>query len=148
MASIVRSARDTDNVPVIVWVNVADSQTIVVGDLVQINGTSRKAEAAVAASTTIVGISQKAITTGTATAADKIPVALVRGQVVRIAVSQGGTKKTFADTDKYTTAYDLLNKTTVAPDDTTGGMCYVQDYNNTQNTVDVLFADASLVNIG
>lgn len=148
MASIVRSARETNNVPVVVGVNMADSQTINVGDLIQINGTSRKGEAAVAGSTTIIGIAQKAITTTTATAADKIPVVKVRGQVVRVAVSQAGTKKTFADTDKYTTAYDLLNKTTVAPDDTTGGMCYVQDYNNTQNTVDVIFADASLVNIG
>lgn len=148
MASIVRSARDTDNVPVVVWVNVADNQTIKAGDLVQINGTSRKAEAAVAASTTIIGIAQQGITTGTATAADKIPVAKVRGQVVRMAVDQTGTKKTFADTDKYTTAYNLKDKVSVNPDSTTGGMCCVQGYDNTQKTVDVIFTDASLVNIG
>lgn len=148
MASIVRSAKNADNVPIIVWVAMADSQTIALGDFIQINGTSRKGEAAVAASTTIVGIAQQAITTTTATAADVIPVALVRREVVRIAVSQAGTKKTFADTDKYTTAYDLLDKKTIAPDDTTGGMCYVQAYDNTLNTVDVIFADANLANVG
>lgn len=145
---IVRSAKNADNVPIIVWIAMADSQTIALGDLIQINGTSRKGEAAVAASTTIVGIAKQAITTTTATSADVIPVAIVRREVVRMAVSQAGTKKTFADTDKYTTAYDLLNKTTIAPDDTTGGMCYVQAYDNTLNTVDVIFAEANLANVG
>lgn len=145
---IVRSAKNADNVPIIVWIAMADSQTINRGDLIQINSSSRKGEAAVAASTTIVGIAEQAITTTTATAADIIPVAIVRREVVRMAVSQAGTKKTFADTDKYTTAYDLLNKTTIAPDDTTGGMCYVQAYDNTNNTVDVIFADANLANVG
>lgn len=145
---IVRSAKNSDNVPLIVWVAMADSQTIALGDLIQINTTSRKGEAAVAASTTIVGISQQPITTTTATAADVIPVVLVRREVVRVAVSQAGTKKTFADTDKYTTAYDLLDKKTIAPDDTTGGMCFVQGYDNTNNTVDVIFAEANLANVG
>lgn len=146
---IVRSARNADNVPIIVHVKLDVSQTIALGDLVQIDATSRLGEAAIAASTTIVGIALEALTTGVAvTDADTIPIALVRGQVVRAAVSQAGTKKTFAEADKYTTAYDLLDKTTIAPDDTTGGMCYVQGFNNTLNTVDVIFADANLVNIG
>lgn len=145
---IVRSAKNSDNTPIVVNVNVADSQTIVAGDLVQINGTSRLAEAAVAASTTIVGIANNSITTTTATAADVLSITLVRREVVRMAVSQGGSKKTFATTDKYTTAYDLLDKVSIAPDDTTGGMCYVQSYNNTLNTVDVIFADANLANVG
>ena len=88
------------------------------------------------------------ITTTTATSADVIPVALVRGQVVRIAYTTAGSKTSFADTDKYTTAYDLSNKTTLNPDDTTNGMCYIQAYDNTADTVDVIFADASLANIG
>lgn len=146
---IVRSARNDSNVPIIYHLKIDVSQTIAVGDLVQIDATSRLGEAAIAASTTIVGIAQEAITTGASvTDADTIPVVLVRGEVVRMAVSQAGTKKTFAEADKYTTAYDLLNKTTIAPDDTTNGMCYVQDFNNTLNTVDVIFADANLVNIG
>jgi len=145
---IVRSARNADNVPIIVHVAIDDSQTIAIGDLIQVDGTSRKGEVAVAASSTIVGIAQEAITTTTATAADVIPVLLVRGQVIRMAVDQTGTKKTFADTDKYTTAYDLKDKTSINPDDTTGGMCYVQAYDNTANTVDVIFADANLINIG
>jgi hypothetical protein len=149
MASIVRSYTTDTNVPIIVHVAIDVSQTINVGDLVQIDATSRKGEVAVAASTTIVGIAMEPITTGgTVTDADTIPVALVRGQVVRIAYATGGTKTSFADTDKYTTAYDLSNKTTLNPDDTTGGMCYVQDYDNTQDTVDVIFAAASLANVG
>jgi hypothetical protein len=145
---IVRSARNADNVPIIYHLAIDDNQTINVGDLIQIDSTSKKGEVAVAASTTIVGIAQEAITTTTATSDDVIPIALVRGQVVRAAVSQAGTKKTFLTTDKYLTSYDLLNKTTIAPDDTTGGMCYVQDYDNTKNTVDFIIADANLANIG
>lgn len=146
---IVRSARNADNVPIIYHLAIDINQTIADGDLIQIDATSRKGEVAIAASTTIVGIAQGAITTGgTVTSADTIPVALVRGFVVRAAVSQAGTKKTFADTDRYTTAYDLLNKTTIAPDDVTGGMCLVQGYDNTKNTVDFIIADANLVNIG
>lgn len=146
---IVRSARNADNVPIICNLAIDINQTIAEGDLIQIDATSRKGKVAIAASTTIAGIAQAPITTGaTVTSADTIPIALVRGFVVRAAVSQAGTKKTFADTDKYTTAYDLLNKTTIAPDDVTGGMCYVQGYDNTKNTVDFIFGDASLVNIG
>lgn len=148
MAQIVRSHTTDTNVPLIYHLAIGDSQTINVGDMVQIDSTSRKGVVAVAASTTLVGIAQQAITTTTATAADVIPIALAKGQVIRLAVSQAGTKKTFADTDKYTTAYDLLNKTTVAPDDTTGGMCYVQDYDNTAHTVDVIIAAANISNVG
>lgn len=149
MPSIVRSARNADNVPIIYHLAIDVSQTINVGDLIQIDATSRKGEVAIAASTTIVGIAQEAITTGgTVTADDTIPVALVRGMVVRMPYATGGTKTSFADTDKYTTAYDLSNKTTLNPDDTTGGMCYIQAYDNTADTVDVIFADASLANIG
>lgn len=145
---IVRSAKNADNLPIPVTVGVADTQTIAVGDLLQINATSKLAEVAVAASTTIVGIANVAITTATAALTDVVSITLVRNEVVRMAVSQAGTKKTFATTDKYLTAYDLLNKTTIAPDDTTGGMCYVQAYDNTLNTVDVIFAEANLANVG
>ena len=126
MASIVRSVTNADNVPTIVWVAIDVSQTIAIGDLIQIDGTSRKGEAAVTASTTIVGIAMEAITTGASvTASDKIPVAIVRNQVVRIPFVTDGTKTTFADTDKYTTAYDLEDKTSVNPDDTTDGINYL-----------------------
>lgn len=145
---IVRSAKNADNVPIVVTVGVADTQTIVAGDLLQINATSKLAEVAVAASTTIVGIANVSITTATAALTDVVSITLVKNEVVRMAVSQAGTKKTFATTDKYLTAYDLLNKTTIAPDDTTGGMCYVQAYDNTLNTVDVMFALANLANVG
>lgn len=147
MAQIVRSARGANQDAPIVSLTIDASQTIELGDLIQLDATSRLGEAAVAATTTLVGIAQQAVTTGAGETAD-IPVALIRGMVIRLAVSQAGTKKTFATTDKYTTAYDLLNKTTVAPDDTTGGMCYVQDFDNTAHTVDVIIADAAISNVG
>ncbi len=149
MASIVRSVTNADNVPTVVHIAIDVSQTIAAGDLIQIDGTSRKGEVAVAASTTIVGIALESITTGVSvTAADTIPVALVRNQVVRIPFITSGSKTSFADTDKYTTAYDLSTQNAINPDDTTGGMCYVQAYDNTNKTVDVIFAAANLANVG
>ncbi len=148
MSRFIRSRTNVDNQPISRTLPVGDSQTIAVGDLVQIDATSRKLVLAVAASTTIVGIAEQAITTTTATADDKIIVTLIRDAVVRLDVDQTGTKTSFATTDKYTTAYDLKDETSVNPDDTTGGMCYVQDYDNTNHTVDVIFADASLANVG
>jgi hypothetical protein len=148
-ASRVRSVGSASNTPLVVGgVLVADSQTLAIGDLVQVNTTSRKLEAGVAASTTLVGYCNQAITTTTATAADNISITLLRKQVIRLAVDQTGTKKTFAQTDKYTTAYDLKDKGSINPDDITGGMCYVQDFDNTNHTVDVIFADANLAIIG
>ena len=127
---------------------VDDSQTIAIGDLLQIESTAGKLELAVAASTSIVGIALEAITTTTATAADVIPVALVRGQVVRVDVYQGGGKDTFDQADFYLTAYDLEDEVSVDPNDTTNGMCYVVANDQTANTADVIFADASLANVG
>lgn len=149
MAKIVRSARGANQDAPVVWLPIDVSQTIEIGDLIQLDGTSRKGEVAVAASTTLVGIAQQAITTGVSvTAEDQIPVSIIRGMVVRLNVDQTGSKKTFDDTDKYTTAYDLKDEVSVNPDDTTGGMCYVQEYDNTAHTVDVIFADANLANVG
>lgn len=149
MAQIVRSFATDTNVPIVVGgLLVADNQTINVGDLLQINSSSKKVEVAAAASTSLIGIANKAITTTTATAADVIDVTLIRNQVVRLPFATGGTKTTFSQTDLYLTAFDLSNKTTLNPDDTTGGMCYVQAYNNTQATVDVIFSAASQANVG
>ena len=127
---------------------VDDSQTIAIGDLLQIESTAGKLELAVAASTSIVGIALEAITTTTATAADVIPVALVRGQVVRVDVYQGGGKDTFDQADFYLTAYDLEDEVSIDPNDTTNGMCYVVANDQTADTADVIFADASLANVG
>lgn len=146
-ATRVRSVSGNNN-PVYQQLAIDDSQTINIGDLIQIDATSKKGEAAVAASTTIVGIAQQSITTTTATAADVISILLVRDEVIRIAVSQAGSKKTFATTDKYLTLYDLLDKVSIAPDDTTGGMCSIQSYDNTAHTADVIFAHAALAYIG
>lgn len=148
MASIVRNARGNNNDVIIRHLLVDDSQTIAIGDLLQIESTAGKLELAVAASTSIVGIALEAITTTTATAADVIPVALVRGQVVRVDVYQGGGKDTFDQADFYLTAYDLEDEVSVDPNDTTNGMCYVVANDQTANTADVIFADASLANVG
>lgn len=148
MASIVRNARGNNNDVIIRHLLVDDSQTIAIGDLLQIESTAGKLELAVAASTSIVGIALEAITTTTATAADVIPVALVRGQVVRVDVYQGGGKDTFDQADFYLTAYDLEDEVSIDPNDTTNGMCYVVANDQTANTADVIFADASLANVG
>lgn len=148
MASIVRNARGNNNDVIIRHLLVDDSQTIAIGDLLQIESTAGKLELAVAASTSIVGIALEAITTTTATAADVIPVALVRGQVVRVDVYQGGGKDTFDQADFYLTAYDLEDEVSVDPNDTTNGMCYVVANDQTADTADVIFADASLANVG
>lgn len=145
---IVRSYRNSDNVPLVIQLPVDDNQTINLGDLLQISSSARKLQVAVAASTTIVGIANVAITTTTATAADVCSVTLARGEVIRAAVSQAGTKKAFAQTDAFTTAYDLLDKVSIAPDDTTGGMCFVQAWDNTAHTVDFIIGAANLANVG
>lgn len=149
MATIVRSATNTDNATPARKLAVAINQTIAIGDLLIIGASTRKLEVAVAATTALYGIAMENITTGgTVTDLDAILVEPIRGQVVRIPFTNAGTKKTFADTDKYLTAFDLLNKTTVNPDDTTGGMCFIQAYDNTKLTVDVIIAPANIVNVG
>lgn len=125
-------------------VNVAASQTIKQGDLVQINATSRKAEAAVAASATLLGIAEHDITTtGTVTDADNLLVTPLRDRVIRIAYV-GTTKTTLVETDLYATKFDLSDKKTLNLDDTTGGMLLVLAYNNTKKTADVVVINANL----
>ena len=123
------------------------SQTIAEGDLVQIDATSRYLRVAAAASTTLVGIAVEAITTtGTVTAADAIKVIPLTGIVVRMKYT-GSSKTTLADTDLLTTIFDITNPTTINLDDTTGGMCSVVGYNNTNATADIVFAAANVVRI-
>lgn len=140
----IRSIVSGNNNPSIEWFPVDVSQTINEGDWVQIDSSSRKLEVATAASTTLVGIAAAAITTGGAvTDADRIPVILARFAVIRMPFTAAGSKKTFAQTDLYSTKFDLSNKTTVDPDDTTGGMMQIVDYDNDALTVDVVCAGAN-----
>jgi hypothetical protein len=132
------------NEPVTVNLNIAASQTITAGDLLQINATSRKGEAAVAASTTLFGIAQADITTGASVDdTDSIPVTLLEGAVIRIDYT-GTTKTSLAETDLYSTAFDLSDKKTLNLDDTTGGMCKVLAFDNDNDTADVVIARANL----
>jgi len=135
------------NDPVNVKWRVGASQTIAEGDLVQIDATSRYIVAAVPASTTLVGVAMEAITTtGTVTAADAIKVIPLTGVVIRMKYT-GVTKTTLADTDLLTTLFDIDNGTTIDLDDTTGGMCSIVGYNNTNATADIVFAAANVVKI-
>lgn len=129
--------------PDVDYFNVGANQTIKAGDFVQINATTGLLEAAVAASTTIVGLANGSITTGATVTTENIPVVLVRGAVVRMSFTNAGTKKTFTQADLYTKAFDLSNKTTINPDDTTGGMMQVVAYDNTKLTVDVVVTAAA-----
>jgi len=141
---VVKRIQGGNNNPDVEYFNVAASQTIVTGDLVQINASTRLLEVATAASTTIVGVANETITTGaTVTAVDNIPVVLARGVVIRMNFTGAGTKKTFASTDLYSTLFDLSNKTTVNPDDVTGGMAQIIAYDNAKLTVDVVIASAN-----
>lgn len=131
---------DGRNQAVVKNFNVGASQTINEGDLVQIDATSRKIVAAVAASTTLVGIANRSITTGASvTSKDNIGVTLLKSVVVRVSYV-GTTKTTLAETDLYTTKFDLNDKNSINLDDTTGGMCQVIAYDNTQKTADVVIS--------
>lgn len=146
MARYIRSISGYNN-PVEVRWRVATSQTIAVGDVVQLDATSRYIEAAEPASTTLVGIAQEAITTtGTITASDEIGIIPLTGIVVRMSYT-GSSKTSLADTDLATTLFDIDNGTTIDLDDTTGGMCSVVDYDNTADTADVIFAAANVVRL-
>lgn len=130
------------NEPVTHSLLIAASQTVAVGDLIEI--TSGKGVLAVAASTTLIGIAQEAITTGVSVDdTDRIPVILLEGAIVRIDYT-GTSKTTIADADMYGTAFDLSDEKTIDLDDTTGGMCKVVGYDNTASTADVVIARANL----
>lgn len=142
MPSYVRNI-DGRNQPVTISVNIAASQTIEMGDLIQINATSRKGEKAVAASDTLIGIANASIATGSAvTEDDNIPVILLDGAIIR--VGYVGTEKTsLAEGDLYSTLFDLADEKSIGLDDTTGGMCRVVAYDNEKNTADVVIARAN-----
>ena|SRR3990167_1581998 len=135
------------NEPVNVRWRVDVSQTITEGDLVQIDATSRWLEAAAPASTTLVGIAMQSITTGVSvTVADSIDVLPLTGVVIRLDYV-GSSKTSIVDTDLLTTLFDIDNGTEMDLDDTTDGMCSVVDYDNTNDTADVIIATANIVRL-
>lgn len=142
MARFLKSLLTGGNTPVTEWINIDVSQTIEVGDLIQIDSTSRLGEVATAASTTLFGIAEKAITTGASVVAgvDRIPVTLLKGALIRIDTTDGD----LAVAGMYTTLYDLGTKKTLKVDDTTNGMLQVFAYDNTANTADVVVAVSAL----
>lgn len=146
MARFIKQLYTGEESPVIEWFAVDASQTINEGDFVQIDATSKLLKPAAAASTTIVGVALGSVITGASPSAtkDRIPVALARGGLFRVAYT-GSTKTSLATTDKFTTKFDLGTASTVNLDDTTGGMCYVYNYDNTNKTADVVIATANLI---
>jgi len=146
MARYLYSALTGTNDSKTTTLKIGASQTIAIGDILAIDATTKRGIAAVGASTALYAIAAAAITTtASPTSADKIPVTLLKGAVIRIPFITAGTKKTFADTDLFITKFDLKDKVSVDPDDVTGGMCHIIDYDNTALTVDVVFDDANLV---
>ena len=147
MARIIRTAIGYNDPIDVTW-RVGANQTILEGDLLAIDATSRYLIVAVAASTDLAGIAQQAITTGaTVTPDDKITVLPLTDVVIRVDYV-GTTKTTLADTDLVTTLFDLSTATAINLDDTTGGMCSVIAYDNTRKTADVIIADANIKKLG
>ncbi|WP_199614648.1 hypothetical protein [Paenibacillus alkalitolerans] len=131
------------NQPITMKVLVAASQTIEEGDLLQV--ASGRASTAVAASTTIIGIALEAVTTGASVDDDDtVLVQLIADAVIRIDYT-GTTKTSLANADLYGTAFDLSDEKTINLDDTTGGMCFVVGFDNTEDTADVVINRANLV---
>lgn len=131
---------DGRNQAVVKYFNVGASQTIKEGDALQIDAATGKVVVAVAASTTLIGVANKDITTGsTVTSKDNIGVTLFKNSVFRFPYS-GTTKTTLAETDLYTVKFDLANKNSINLDDTTGGMCQVIAYDNAKKTADVVIS--------
>lgn len=143
MAKILRSYLSDDQCSTM-WFDVAPNQTIKQGDFVQVDPTSKQLTIAASSSTTIVGIAESDYTTGaTVTAKDRIPVSIVRGQVVLVDFT-GTTKTTLADADRYTVSFNLGDKRTLNLDNTTSGFLKVLAYNNTKKTAEVVFNIAAL----
>lgn len=101
---------------------VNDSQTITIGDIVVVaSGKISKASDGATAGT-IAGVAMEAITTTTATVADKIKVDVNPASLYRMDYKTG-TKTSLVDTD-IGTKFDLGdNAQSVDLDDTTGGFC-------------------------
>lgn len=112
------------------------------GDLLQF-AAAGTIERAVAGSTRIAGVAVDTVVN--AVAGTKAQVNVGAGSVYRVKFVPG-TKTTFSGTD-LGLLYDLSagSAKTINPDDVTGGMCLVVDYNNTNLTVDVLLK-ARLIN--
>ena len=111
----------THSQPIVVEGVVADTMTILVGDLVCISaGLINKVSAS--AHTLIFGIALDAITTTTHTTASTCKVLLLdEWSVIRMAYT--GTASNLVEADVWTTAYDVSGTTTqlVNIDDSSGG---------------------------
>lgn len=127
-------------------IRVADSQTIVAGDLLTFaSGKASKAGAAPSADT-VLGVAVESITTTTAANSDQVRyIPALPDMLWRVTYLTTGTKTSFTDADLHGTSYDI-NATShkLDPDDTTGGFLTVEGYNNDDDVAFVRIAPAQL----
>lgn len=146
MARFIRTAIGYNDPIELTW-RVMPSVTINEGDLVEVDNTTKQLKPAVAASTTLAGISQQTIITGaTVTPDDAISIIPLTDVVLRITFDDSGAKKTFTDTDLANVKFDLKNASTLDPNITTGSFA-VLDYNNEKLWADVICADVNIVKL-
>lgn len=125
---------DGRNQAVVKYFNVGANQNIKEGDAVQIDSATGKLVAAVAASTSLVGVANRSITTGgTVSAKDNIGVTLFKNSAFRFAYT--GADPT--EVDLYTAKVDLDDVLTIDMDATTGNFVVIA-YDTKNKTVDVV----------
>lgn len=152
MARFIRSIIGYNDPIAVEW-QVGPNVTILEGDIVELDGTTREIKKSNATDTTNIGIAQQGIVTGgTVTPDDKIAVIPLTDIVARIDYV-GTTKTSLATTDLVTTLFALKAPSagTVSQMDldvTAGGWCSVVAYDNVRKTADVIFKDANIAKIG
>ncbi|MDR6555439.1 hypothetical protein [Paenibacillus qinlingensis] len=128
---------DGRNAPVQIPFQVGLSQTINIGDMVQIDPVTKYLILATTDSTTLVGAAAQAITTGPVIdPAAVIPVRMFYDSLFRIDYSTAGVKTSFDNTDRYITKFNLLNEEQIDPDNIVDGQFVVFAFDNINFTVD------------
>jgi len=109
--------------------------TFAAGDILAYSSSADTVELATAGSTRIAGIAIDGVTN--AVAGQQVQVQINPGAVYRVKYTPG-TKTSLAGSD-VGTSFDLASGSkTINLDDTTGGMCKVVAYDNTEKTADVM----------
>lgn len=123
---------------------VNDSQTLVVGDLLIVSSGKASKAAEAVSDDTILGIATSNITTTTATTSDFIEYIPIFPDMLFRVTYTGSSKTSLAATDLQATAFDITTAHKLDLDDTTGGIMYVEDYNNNDKMAVVRFVPAKL----
>lgn len=121
--------------------NVGASTTITKGDAVVL--ASGLVVRAVSTDTAILGIAAGDVTTAAGETAI-CEVYIQPGIIWTVPFTAAGTKKTMAAADVGAAGFGLSTYGVIAPDDTTGPVVQVVDYNNTALTADVIIKSRQL----